>query len=48
MTDAEVEAKFRGLCEGLLSPEQTEELLSRLWHLEDETSISDLLRLTRI
>ena len=48
MTDAEVEAKFRGLCEGLLAPEQTEELLSRLWHLEDETRISDLLRLTRI
>ena len=48
MTDAEVEAKFRGLCEGLLAPEQTEELLSRLWHLEDETSIGDLLRFTRI
>ncbi len=48
MTDAEVEDKFRGLCEGLLSPEQTEDLLARLWHLEDETNIGDLLRLTRI
>ena len=48
MTDAEVEAKFRGLCENLLSPEQAEELLTRLWHLEDERDISDLLRLTRI
>ena len=48
MTDAEVEAKFRGLCEGLLVPEQTEELLSRLWRLEEETNIGDLLRLTRI
>ena len=48
MTDAEVEAKYRGLCENLLSPEQSEELLARLWHLEDETDIGDLLRLTRI
>ena len=48
MTDAEVEAKFRDLCEGLLSPEQAEELLTRLWRLEEETNISDLLRLTRI
>ena len=48
MTDAEVEDKFRSLCEGLLVPEQTEELLSRLWRLEDETDIGDLLRLTRI
>ena len=48
MTDAEIEGKFRGLCEGLLAPEQTEKLLSRLWRLEDEASISDLLLLTRI
>ena len=48
MTDAEVEAKFRGLYEGLLSSEQAEELLARLWRLEDETDIGDLLRLTRI
>jgi 2-methylcitrate dehydratase len=48
MTDAEVEAKFRGLCDGLLTPDQTEELLGRLWRLEDEADISALLRLTRI
>lgn len=48
MTDAEVEGKFRGLCENLLSPEQTEELLGRLWRLEDEQDVGDLLRLTRI
>lgn len=48
MTDAEVERKFRDLCENLLSPEQTEKLLGRLWHLEDEQDIGDLLRLTRI
>ena len=48
MTDAEVEGKFRGLCKGLLSPDQMEELLARLWSLEDEPDIGDLLRLTRI
>ena len=48
MTDAEVEAKFRSLCENLLSPDQAEELLARLWRVEDETDIGDLLRLTRI
>ena len=48
MTDAEVEAKFRGLCEDLLTPEQTEELLARLWNLENEDDIGAILRLTRI
>ena len=48
MTDAEVEAKFRSLCEDLLTSDQTEELLTRLWHLEEEDDVSALLRLTRI
>jgi 2-methylcitrate dehydratase len=48
MTDAEVEAKFRGLCSDLLSPDQTEELLGRLWRLDEEEDIGALLRLTRI
>ncbi len=48
MTDAEVDEKFRALCEDLLSPDQTEELLARLWRLEEEQDISALLRLTRI
>ena len=48
MTDAEVEDKFRGLCQDLLTPDQTEELLSRLWRLEEEDDIGALLRLTRI
>ncbi len=48
MTDAEVGAKFRNLCDGRLTPNQTEELLGRLWSLEDETDIGALLRLTRI
>ena len=48
MTDGEVEDKFRGLCEDLLTPDQTEELLARLWRLEEEDDIGALLRLTRI
>ena len=48
MSDAEVAAKFRGLCAGLLTTDQTDELLARLWRLEDEADIGDLLRLTRI
>ncbi len=48
MADAEVETKFRGLCADLLTPDQTEELLGRLWRLEEETDIGALLRLTRI
>ena len=48
MTDTEVEAKFRTLCEDLLTPDQTEELLARLWRLEEEDNIAALLRLTRI
>ena len=48
MTDAEVEDKFRSLCEDLLTPDQTEELLARLWRLEEEDDVGALLRLTRI
>ena len=48
MTDAEVESKFRSLCENLLTPDQIEELLARLWRLEEEDDISALLRVTRI
>ena len=48
MTDGEVEAKFRNLCADLLTPAQIDALLGRLWHLENETDIGALLRLTRI
>jgi 2-methylcitrate dehydratase len=48
MTDGEVESKFRGLCADLLTPDQTNELLDRLWNLEKEEDIGALLRLTRI
>jgi 2-methylcitrate dehydratase len=48
MTDAEVEAKFRSLAKDLLSPQQTDQLLDRLWRLEEVEDIREVLRLTRI
>ena len=48
MTDAEVEAKFRSLAKDLLTPQQTDQLLDRLWHLEAVADIREVLRLTRI
>ena len=48
MTDAEVEAKFRSLAKDLLTPKQTDQLLDRLWHLEEVEDIREVLRLTRI
>ncbi len=48
MTDAEVEGKFRSLAKDLLSPGQTDELLAKLWKLEEVEDIGEVLRLTRI
>ena len=48
MNDAEVEAKFRSLAKDLLAPEQTDQLLDRLWHLEEVEDIREILRLTQI
>ena len=48
MTDAELEDKFRALAEDLLSEEQTNTLLDRLWHLEEVEDIGEILRLTKI
>ena len=48
MTDAEVEEKFRSLAQDLLSPDQTDALLDRLWHLEEVEDIGEIIRMTRI
>jgi 2-methylcitrate dehydratase len=48
MSDAEVEAKFRSLVEGLLSADEADRLLERLWSLEDVQDIGALVRLTAI
>ncbi|MDE2838342.1 MAG: hypothetical protein OXL97_12690 [Chloroflexota bacterium] len=43
LSDEEVEAKFRSLTEGAISVEQADSLLSQLWALEDEPSVSGLI-----
>lgn len=43
LSDDEVEAKFRSLAAGLMPREQAELLLSRLWALEDEPSVSGVV-----
>ena len=48
MTDAEVEDKFRSLVKDLLSPDQTATLLDRLWRLNEEQDIGEIIRLTKI
>ncbi len=48
MTDTEVEAKFHLLAEPLLSKRRIQTILDRLWNLEKEKSIGDILALFRI
>jgi 2-methylcitrate dehydratase len=48
MSDAEVEAKFRGQAEGLLSPANTDALLDHLWNLERAENLGEVFRLMRI
>ena len=48
MSESDVEAKFRSLTEDVLSPRQVDRLLDRLWHLEEQKDIGDILRLTTI
>ena len=43
MTDDEVVAKFRKMAEPMLRGSQIDDVLERVWHLEDETDISGLL-----
>ena len=46
MSDAEVEAKFRGLAQNALKPEQTDRLLEALWEIEDVADAGEIVRLT--
>jgi 2-methylcitrate dehydratase len=45
MTDAEVETKFHALADPVLPAEKISEALDRLWNLENETRIGDVLKL---
>ena len=46
MSDAEVEAKFRGLARNVLEPAQTDRLLEALWKVEDMADAGEIMRLT--
>ena len=46
MSDAEIEAKFRGLAQNALKPEQTGRLLDALWEIEDVADAGEIVRLT--
>ena len=45
LSDGEVEAKFRRLANGLLEPQQTDAILSKLWRCEELADIADVLEL---
>ncbi len=48
MTDADVEAKFKILCEGLMDAAQQDALLKALWHLDQAADLTGLLDLLAI
>jgi 2-methylcitrate dehydratase len=45
MTDADVDAKFRILCDGLMDTAQQDALLKALWHIDQAADLSALLDL---
>ena len=46
MSDSEVEAKYRRMAVKLLPSERVDALAERIWRLEDERDVGDILRLT--
>ena len=48
MSDQEIDDKFRGLAQGLLTERQIDNLLDRLWNLEQVRDIGEIIRLIRI
>jgi 2-methylcitrate dehydratase len=45
MTDEEIEIKFRRLASPVMSKEQMDRALNRLWHLEKVRDVSEVLSL---
>ena len=43
LTDEEVEGKLRDCAEGLLDEAQIKAVINRVWHLEDQASVTDVL-----
>jgi 2-methylcitrate dehydratase len=48
MSDQEIDEKFRGLAQGLLTERQIDSLLDRLWNLEQVRDIGEVIRMVRI
>jgi 2-methylcitrate dehydratase len=48
MSDQEIDAKFRGLAQSLLTERQIDSLLDRLWNLEQVRDIGEVIRMVRI
>lgn len=48
MSDQEIDMKFRGLAQDLLTEKQIDALLHRLWNLEQVEDIGEVIRLVRI
>ena len=48
LDDSEVEAKFRSLCDGRLTPARTSALLERLWNLDKVEEMEEVLRVAKI
>jgi hypothetical protein len=44
MSDAALEAKFRGLTDGVLSNDETDRLIERCWNIETMGDVGDLAR----
>jgi 2-methylcitrate dehydratase len=43
VTDKEVEIKFKSLAADVLSPEQVDTVLDKLWHLESINNIGEIM-----
>ena len=48
MSDQEIEEKFHGLAQDLLTERQSASVLDRLWHLEQVEDIGEVIRLVKI
>ncbi len=48
MSDQEIEAKFRRLVEPTLGPKRANQILDRLWHLEEVRDLREMLSLFEV
>jgi len=48
MTDHEIEAKFHRLAQPLLTPRRIDQILDRLWHLQEVQSLEKMLTLFEV